>query len=63
MITLIRAAYQINFRINEFVGLSTDIKPKQNTKEFNLQNGDILYCIDDQTTFMYNKESDEWIQQ
>lgn len=63
MITLIRAAYQTQFKINEFAGKSTDTKPKKNTSEYNLNNGDTLYCMDDQTTFMYDIDTDEWIEQ
>lgn len=59
MITLIRASHQVNYRTNEYVGKSTDIKPRKDTPGFNIQNGDILYCMDDQTTFMYDMETDE----
>lgn len=63
MITLIRAEHQVTYRNNEYVGRSTDIKPRKDTPGFNLRNGDILYCMDDQTTFMYDMEKDEWIEQ
>lgn len=63
MITLIRAAYQVNFRNNEYSGKSTDLKPHKDTPGYNLQNGDILYCMDDQTTFMFDIDTDDWIQQ
>ena len=63
MISLIHVSYQSNYRINEYTGKSTDIKPKKNTPGFNLQNGDILYCMNDQTTFMYDIDTDEWIEQ
>lgn len=52
MITLVRAANQTVYRNNEYTGKSTDIKSKKSSFGFNLQNGDILYCMDDQTTFM-----------
>lgn len=54
MITLIRAAHQVSYRNNEYTGKSTDIKPKKDTPGFNLENGDILYCMDDQTTKTQN---------
>lgn len=63
MITLIRPANQTVFRNSEFVGKSTDVRPKKNTPGFNLENGDILYCMDDQTTFMYDVDADEWLEQ
>lgn len=63
MITLTRAAYQLQFRTSEYTGKSTDTKPTSNTPGYELHNGDTFYCIDDQTTFMYDTEGDEWIQQ
>lgn len=63
MITLIRAAHQVSYRNNEYTGKSTDVKPTKDTPGFNLENGDILYCMDDQTTFMYDVDIDDWHEQ
>lgn len=63
MITLTRVAYQIEPRISEYTGKSTDTKPTSVTPGYKLNNGDTFYCMDDQTTFMYDAEGDEWIQQ
>lgn len=59
MITLTRAAFQVMPRINEFSGKSTDTKPTASTPGYKLNNGDTFYCMDDQTTFMYDAEEDE----
>lgn len=63
MITLSRAAFQAQFRFNEYYGLSTDIKPTAAAGAANIPNGSTLYCMDNQTTFMYDAEGDEWIEQ
>ena len=62
MIALARAAYQINNRTSEYVGKGTDTKPTKATPGCNLNNGDTFYYMDDQTTFMYDAEADEWKQ-
>lgn len=36
---------------------------KKDTPGFNLENGDILYCMDDQTAFMYDVDADDWLEQ
>lgn len=63
MITLGRAAYQYILRFNEYYGLSTDTKPTAALGFKGIPNGSTLYCIDDQVTFMYDAENDEWRQQ
>lgn len=63
MITLGRAAYQSELRFNEYYGLSTDSKPTAATGTVGIPNGSTLYCMDDQVTFMYDAENDEWRQQ
>lgn len=68
MITLIRASHQVNYRTNEYVGKSTDIKPRKDTPGFNIQNGDILYCLVNFQQIkiylrntIYNKEEDKYV--
>lgn len=61
MITLIRPANQTVYKNSEFVGKSTDEKPKKNTQGFNLENGDILYCMDTKETFLYSASNNAWI--
>lgn len=63
MITLGRAAFQTQFRFNEYYGLSTDEKPTKATGTSGIPNGSTLYCMDTQVTFMYDVENDEWRQQ
>ena len=63
MITLGRDAFQSQLRFNEYYGLSTDEKPTAATGVTNIPNGSTLYCMDDQVTFMYDAENDEWRQQ
>lgn len=61
MITLERAAFQFNFRNNEFIGKSTDVKPVCPNNSFKLYNGDILYCMDTKETFLYSVSNNAWI--
>lgn len=63
MITLGRAAFQTQLRFNEYYGLSTDHKPTLEVDEVTIPNGSTLYCMDNQVTFMYDAENDEWRQQ
>lgn len=63
MITLGRAAFQTQFRFNEYYGLSTDEKPTKASGTPGIPNGSTIYCMDNQTTFMYDSENDEWRQQ
>lgn len=60
MITLGRAAFQKECRFNEYYGLSTDEKPTEENSGFSIPNGSTLYCMDNQTTFMYDAENREW---
>lgn len=63
MITLGRAAYQSELRFNEYYGLSSDHKPTFASDGVTIPNGSTLYCMDDQVTFMYDAQNDEWRQQ
>lgn len=63
MITLGRAAFQTQLRFNEYYGLSTDHRPTLEADGEDIPNGSTLYCMDNQVTFMYDAENDEWRQQ
>lgn len=62
IITLGGAAFQKELRFNEYYGLSTDEKPV-NDNNINIPNGSTLYCMDNQVTFMFDAENNEWRQQ
>lgn len=62
MITLERASWQDKRRNAEFHGLSTDVKPlvyANNNKP--VDNGSIFYEIDTGKTFVFDKETNEWL--
>ena len=62
MITTGRAAYQIEERVAEYVGLSSDSKT-DNDVIIQPHNGDIFREIDTGNIFRYNEETGSWVQQ
>lgn len=58
MITLGKAAYQSQTRVDEYYGKSTDIKPIEN-----IENGSTLYLMDTQEVYMFDKDTVTWIKQ
>ena len=62
MITTGRAAYQIEERVAEYVGLSSDSKT-DNDVIIQPHNGDIFREIDTGNIFRYNEETVSWVQQ
>lgn len=62
MITTGRAAYQIEERVAEYVGLSSDSKT-DNDVIIQPHNGDIFREIDTGNIFRYNEETASWVQQ
>lgn len=58
MVTLGRAAYQETSRVSEFYGKSTDEKPIEN-----VENGSSFYEIDTQKVFIFDEETQTWIEQ
>lgn len=48
----------------EFIGLSTDKKPKDGDYDYKeLPNGSTLYCMDTGTLWMYDKAGKGWREQ
>ena len=64
MITLYRAAYQMETRAPEFFGLSTDQKPTTigNTSDI-LQNGAYFTEVDTGNVYRFDAENITWIAQ
>lgn len=60
MITLVRAAWQTEYRNPEFVGLSTDGYPLSTNPAVN--NGARVYFMDTGKTYEYSEEGDSWFE-
>lgn len=58
MITLGKAAFQSQTRVDEYYGKSTDVKPTEN-----VENGSTLYLMDTQEVYMFDKDTATWIKQ
>lgn len=58
MITLSKAAYQTQTRIDEYYGKSTDEKPTEN-----INNGSVLYLMDTHQVYMFDADTNSWILQ
>lgn len=58
MITLGKAAYQSQTRVDEYYGKSTDVKPTEN-----IENGSTLYLMDTKEVYMFDKDTATWIKQ
>lgn len=51
------------YGMREGVCLSTDTKPTETSDGFAINNGSLLYEMDTQTFFMYNADTDTWVEQ
>lgn len=60
MITLIRAAWQTEYRNPEFIGLSTDGYPLSTDPA--VKNGARIYFMDTGETYEYSQEDDSWFE-
>lgn len=58
MITLGRAAFQKESRVDEYYGKSTDEKPTDGIK-----NGSTLYLMDTKELFMFDADTSTWLPQ
>lgn len=58
MVTLTRPAYYDNYRYAQYCGLSTDDKAT-----IDANNADKFYEIDSSKTYIYDEQTDSWIEQ
>lgn len=59
MITLGRAAFQKEARVDEFYGLSTDDKDNMPNKD-DIPNGSSLFMMDTSQVYLWDKDNQMW---